>query len=333
MEGEQVNRSGNKGKLRLIGEVHAPNKIVDGLVAIVDLVGDGPLPQIHEGGADVKVLREGVVQVGSEEILVCAVFVFRLPSDVNGGSGVEVSLVDDGDSTHVVVDGIVHIFLQGDTASGNFDRALRHIRSGDSELGTVGGTVGALDIELVLVGDLLRHRLGHRVEGVEGVFVSQLRFGDDRPQVFAERLNMGEIDAAVSGVDGTSHSGGIVDEVENTIRVGVLLLVQTVQTQQPDQWDALLAALGEETVRHTLSVTRVENIQTEFLIGNLISRKAIHVLHHEFPEGRPGVGVAALQQLHADTLGSGNLIGEFTDLIDFVVADDRVLEGNGQHLV
>ena len=126
---------------------------------------------------------------------------------------------------------------------------------------------------------------------------------------------------------------GTVNEVENAIRRGILLLVQTVQTHQTDQRDALLCTLREEAVRRALGITRVEDVQTELVGRDLVGRQAIDVLHHQLPQRRLSVQTRTLQQLGPNTAGGGHLVGELTHLIDLVVTDDGILERHGQHLV
>ena len=86
---------------------------------------------------------------------------------------------------------------------------------------------------------MLGRGLGHRIERVEGVFVGQVGLiGEDfLVDVFAERLQHREIDAAIRSVDGTTLRGRMVDEVEHAItaRYGVVLGGQVVQTHQVEQ--------------------------------------------------------------------------------------------------
>ena len=194
-------------------------------------------------------------------------------------------------------------------------------------------SVATFNVVFVLVGYLLGHRLRHRVQRVESVFVGQLRFIDYRPQIPAERLGCGEIDTAVGGIDGTARDLGSVNEVENTIRRGILLLVQPVQAHQTDQRYTFLGTFCEETVRRACRITCVKDVQTELVGRNLIGRKIVHVLHHQLPQWGFGIQGGTLQQLDTQTVRSSHLVGELTHLIHLVVTDHRVLERHGQHLV
>ena len=55
VETQQVNGLRNERKLRLIGEIHTPNQVVDGLVAVVDLIGDRTLAKVQQSGPDSEV--------------------------------------------------------------------------------------------------------------------------------------------------------------------------------------------------------------------------------------------------------------------------------------
>ena len=332
VESQQINSFREKRHLGLISEIHTPNQVVDRLIAIIDLIGDRTLAQIQQRGTHREILGENIIQIHTEHALVGLIGIVYLRRDLNRRSGSQDALVDDRHHTHVVVDGVVDIFRQLHTAGCHLHRFGR-TAAREVEFGTIRRTVTTLNVVLVLVGDLLRHRLRHRVQRIESVFVGQLRLIDHRTQVLTERLGGGEIDAAVIRVNRTTCKMGAVNEVENTIGRGILLLVQTVQTHQPNQRNALLRTLREETIRGALGVARVEDVQAEFVGRDLIGRKAIHVLHHQIPQRRFGVQVRALQQLGTYTVRGGHLVGELTHLVHFVVADHGVLERNGQHLV
>ena len=332
VETQQVNGFGDKGHFGFIGEIHTPNQVVDGLVTIVDLVGDRTLPKVQQGSPDSEVRRKDIIQTHSEHPLVHLVVVVRFRRDGDGRSGSQDALVGNSHHTHVIVDRIVHIFRQSNTAGGHFDR-FRSSSAGEMEFRTVRRTIASLNVVFVLVGNLLRHRFRHRIKRIEGIFVCQSRVIEHGAQIFTERLRGGEIDSSVVGVDGTAIGGSSVNEVEDTVRSGILLLVQSVQTHQPDQRDTLLGTLREETVGRAFRVTRIENVQAELVSGKLISGKTVNILHHEFPQRRLGVQAGTLQQLDTDTVRGGHLIGELTHLINMVVTDDRILEGHCQHLV
>ena len=264
METQQVDGFCDEGHLRLVGEIHTPDQVVDGLVTVVHLVGDGTLAQIQQCRPDGEVLREDVVQIDTEHALVGLVGVVHLRLDLDGRARSQNALVDDGHHAHVVVDGVIDVFRQCDTAGGHLHR-FGGAAALEVELRAVRRAIATFDIVFVLVRDLLRHRLRHGVQRVEGVFVGQRRIVQHCAQVLAERLCRGEIDASVTGVDGTAVEVGTVDEVEDTIRGGILMLVQPVKAHQTDQRDALLFTLREEAVRRALRIARVEDVQAELV--------------------------------------------------------------------
>ena len=332
MERQQVDGLRDEGKLGLVSKVHTPNQVVDGLVTVVDLVGERPLTQVQQRRTHREIGGEYIIQIDTEHTLVGLVGVIGLGGDLDGRAGSQDALVDDGHHTHIVVDSVIDILDQLDTASGHLHR-LGGTAAREMEFRSVRRSVATLDVVLVLVGDLLRHGLRHRVQRIEGILVGQLRIVQHGTQVLTERLRGGEIDTSVRGVDGTAVDMGTVDEVEDTIRRGILMLVQTVETHQTNQRNALLRTLREESVRRTLHIAGVQNVQAELVGRNLIGRQAIDVLHHQLPQRRLGVQAGALQQLDTNTVGGGHLIGELTDLIHLVVTDHRVLERHSQHLV
>ena len=334
MEREQINGFCNKRKCRLVIEVHPPNCIVNRLVTVVDFLSNRTLVQIQDGRTHIEILIESVIQIQAEHALVVHSeigLVFK--GDINRSTRIEHALIDDGNRTHTIVDGVVHVFGQGDAAGRHLHGALGHIHRVQLNLGAGTRLVTTFQVVLVLGGILLRQRTCSAVQCIEGIAFGSGGVGQYGAQVLAERFNGGEINLTIVGVDGTSLRGRIVDEVENTIRNRVLLLVQSIQPHQLDQCDALFVTRVEEAVGNAFVIAGVEDVQTEVIFGNLIGIQTVNVLHHQVPQRRFGIQRGALQQLDAQAVRCADLIGKFADLIDVVIADDGILESNGQHLI
>ena len=118
---------------------------------------------MHHGTADLEILREVIFPVQAQHCLsLHAVFGVRLIRGSDVGSCVEDTLVDDGNLTGRVVDGIVCSLLKRNTSCGDLHRTLRnvicveryHIRLGSLKL----------THKRVLI--LLRYLFGYCLRGV-----------------------------------------------------------------------------------------------------------------------------------------------------------------------
>ena len=151
-------------------------------------------------------------------------------------------------------------------------------------------------------------------------------------QVATERLGPWQEHKTLVGLNVTGSGRRPVDIVEQTIRILVLALVQTVEAEQLDQRHA--AGRGEIPCRNTPVVTGIHDVESEILPAELIGIERIDVLHHQIPKRGIRIQHGRFQQLDNQYLRILNsLIGKFPYLIHGTVSHNLVLIGNRQDLV
>lgn len=158
----------------VVVEVDAPDGVVDGLVADVDLLGQSFLAEVHDGGADVEPFRELVVDVESEKRFpLCREHRLVFESDVDALSRVDYRLVGDGHYAHGVVDRIVAVFGQHDASGGDDDRSARNVHGFEAYLRSVAGLIFAGEDEFVLCSELASYYEGAVVKFLIAVLLGQ----------------------------------------------------------------------------------------------------------------------------------------------------------------
>ena len=111
----------------------------------------------------------------------------------------------------------------------------------------------------------------------------------------------------------------------------LIIIVQTVGTQQFDQGLILYLHLRDIRQIDTCCVTLVFHIQSELI---LLHRRGevIHVLHHQVPVTLFGVVAGVLQRLDEERLTHiGDIAGELTHLVGCTAVS--VFVSHGQHLI
>ena len=151
--------------------------------------------------------------------------------DINVRARLKDRGVENGNRSHGVIHGIVHIFHEGSTSGGDGDATARHIHGAETYLAAIGAFVFTGKTEFVF----LRHLLGYHESGVvefgETVFAYQSRvIIQCFRQMRAKRLQYREDDFTGRGVHGESF-----EEVQSSIRAGIVFLVQSVQIHNAEQ--------------------------------------------------------------------------------------------------
>ena len=158
---------------------------------------------------------------------------------------------------------------------------------------------------------------------------------DNLTQVAPEGFDIGEEDAACAGLDDTSFECSTVEPVEDSIGIVVVLRgVHAVQAEELNEGNALFGAGGEVAYAHTAFTALVEDVEAEVFSPYLGAAQEVDVFHHQPPKRAAGVRARPFEQLDDKGVRVVDAVGgEFTHLVDGGVANDLVLEGDGQHLV
>ena len=151
-----------------------------------------------------------------------------------------------------------------------------------------------------------------------------MRIIDTVRQGTAKRFEYGKHDPPVLREDG--QSGHIV---ENAIRLGILLDIEIVHVEHPDQGDGGQVGRRQESLQ-SLSRIFIEDIQFEILLADIVGANVIDVLHHQVPQGDIHPLGDALQHLDEQNIGLllivRHIIGEFTHLIVAAVVGEFIAD-------
>ena len=143
--------------------------------------------------------------------------------------------------------------------------------------------------------------------------------------MLTERLCHGEIDASLA-------DGVVLHEVELTVRVGSVVIVQTVEVHGLQQGGALQLLFGQVGDIDTAGVALVLDVQLEFLLRNAGGSQAIYVLHHQSPCGQTGTAAGRFQQFHVEgRCVVSQVAAELTHLVGHATVS--VFVGNTQYVV
>ena len=148
------------------------------------------------------------------------------------------------------------------------------------------------------------------------------------PQLRAERLHAGEDDLTRLRLNGIA-----LHKVEEAIRVGIAIGVQTIQSQHTNQ--QLIGGIALRQVVHvgTCRVALIHHVQLELLLLHRIGSQGIDILHHQVPIAHIGRHGRTFQQLHIKAIGGVRLAirRELTHLIGLAPIDKA--ESHTEHLI
>ena len=315
-------------KLRVVVDVEAKHRVVDGLVADVHLFGERLLGEVEHGGADGEILVEGILHIEAQECLALG-GEERLVLKCHGYAltRVDDALVGDGDDTHRIIDGIVGVLGQAHAAGHHHYRAAGHVHGVEAYLRAGGCLIGAGEDKLVLVGKLAGDYQRGVVQLFVDIFLRQHGVVDFPLQVAAERLCHGEDNLAVGGIDGVP-----LDEVEESVGVALLVGVDAVEVHHLQQRSVRHRSDGEVVDEGAGGVGEILDAELEVLALHLVCAERVDVLHHQPPDGHLGVDGGGFEHLHVEALrGGGDVGGKFAHLINLAVVG--VFVGYAQHVV
>ena len=255
---ELVEQVGEPLALLLPRHVQTPDGVVQGLVAHGHLGGERLLREVHQGTANQEVLGEVVFPVHAKHGFAFKRFGRAFQTDVDRRAGVENALVDDGHLAGGIVHGVVAVFHQRHTACRHHDRAAGHVHGAERDDVARGGFVLSGQDELVFLDVLLRLGAGGVVEGLELIFLGHDGVAQYFVEVAAEGFHAGEEDASLRAVNGVAFH-----EVEVSVRVQVVLVVQAVQAQKADERLVLELLFGQVVEVNARRVAQVFDVEPE----------------------------------------------------------------------
>ena len=129
---------------------------------------------MHDGTANDEVFAELIFEVCAEERLALhgeSGLVFKF--NIHIGTRFENRSIEDGDRSHGVVHGVVHILDECSTAGCDGDRTAWHIHRTKAYLAAVRSFVFTGEVEFILLAQLLCNDESGVVEFLEAVFIDQ----------------------------------------------------------------------------------------------------------------------------------------------------------------
>ena len=91
-------------------------------------MGKGTLIQVHDGGAEIKILVHLVIKVCSDQALGLDIeHLVALHRDADRSPGIQQALIDDPDPAQGVIDGIIHVLGKLDTSGRDVYRTLGYV--------------------------------------------------------------------------------------------------------------------------------------------------------------------------------------------------------------
>ena len=218
--------------------------------------------------------------------------------------------------------------MQVHSSGSDLHRALRHVVCIEGYHVGVGALKLSHEYELILLCGLLGHGLRRVIQLVEHVFarlvVGHSALHELAAQVVTEGLCRRQEHAAVA------HRIA-ADEVEIAVGVQLVVIVQAVTAQHPQQRTLLHPLVGDVGEVHSCRVALVFDVEAEpgLLNGG---GEVVHILHHQVPVALGGVVRRVLQCLHEECLRCLGVVAcKLSHLVG--LSSGSKLEGHGQHLV
>ena len=328
--GQFVEHVGEPLTLLLPVEVHAPKGVVERFCTHRHLRGQSLFGEVLHGTAHLEILREVVLPVQAEHRLPHLPVVGEaLQRHVHRRSGIDDALVQNGHLAGIVIHRIVGAFVQFLTAGCHHHRPWRHVVG--TQRNHAGIRTAKLSHEQVFV--FLGHLLGGSLRGVvefgEGILLSHGRRDAITLQivlkVLAERLHAGEEHAPVA------HRVA-AHVVEIAIRMGLVVVIQAVGTDQLDDGQVFHLRLRNIREVHARGIALVFHVEPE-LVALHRRCQVIHVAHHQLPVRHLRRLARVLERFHVKGVGgiAGDVRGKFSHLVGLAVV--RIFIGHGQHLV
>ena len=328
-EGDLVEHRGEP--LTLLFPVHtqSPYRVVQRFLSQRHLRGECLFGEVHQRTADLEVLRELIFPVDTHHRLTLhAVVGVRLQRHVHVRTGIDDALVEDGHLTRRVIHTIVSTLRQRHTTCRHHHRSWRHVIGIEGDHTARRTLILSRHDVLILLRNLFGGGLRGVVELTEHVFLGRHGIHTGTPQLFpqitAERLRRGQEHTSVA-------HGVAIHEVEVAVRVGFVVLVQVVSTQQSYQRTVLHLRLRDIVEIHAYGVALELNIEAE--LGPLHRRgEVIHVFHHQVPVTLLRMVRGVLQRPHKERLrGIRQVTGKLTHLIGHTAIGELI--GDCQHLI
>ncbi len=256
-----------------------------------------------------------------------------LQLDIDIGARLKNGLIENGNRTHGVIHGVVYILDKRSSSGGNRNTSAGDIHGVEPYLAAAGTLVLTRKVELILLGVLLCRDERGIVEFLIDILVGYDVAAYLLAQVRTERLQYGEDNASVGGIDRQP-----LYIVELAVGVRILLLVESVEVHHPEQRFALDCPFCNVLHICTDRVVAVGYIEFELIGRDTRCAEGIDVLHHQIPCTRIldiGSVVGGLQEFQNQRIRGTEVVarigGELTYLVDLSVVG--VLIGYGEDLI
>ena len=302
---KQIDQFCNQRNFLAKVHIHSPNGVARRLFLVVHFLSYGAFVQLHQGSSESEVFVYFVVGSQSKQALG-----YRTEHRVgfcrygNRCSRIEIALVDNPNSSHCIIDSIVCSFGKCYSSCHYLYRTLGYVHRTERNLRSRRGFEPSFQVELVLIGVLLCLRLRKGVKRVKTILVGKLIIVQGSPQIFAKRLNGRKEYQSLVSLYCSTCGCGIIDKVEHSVGIHVLLIVHSVQAEHLQKRYALIVSISEISRLHSVFVCLIQNIQTKILFRNLVSiGNAIDILHHQFPNRVANIERRAFQQFYNQGIG------------------------------
>ncbi len=250
-----------------------------------------------------------------------------LKADPNRHPRGQEAFVQDAHLAQGVIHREVLVFNQLAAARRDRNRSARYVEGVELDQRTSRRLVAATEHEFVELGLLLGAEKRRVVELLEDVALFFLLRGQLARQSRTKGLQDGQDHPASLAQDCNP-----LDVVKQSIWEGVVVAVDMVQIQHLNQQLVLDRRFGQEGNGQARFVVSVQHLQAEILGRKLEGIQAVHVLHHQVPNGRLHIEQGVLQQLQYQRLGRDNtVVGKFADLVGPAVS--RVLVGDRKNFI
>ncbi len=231
IERKFIKQFGQSGHFTAVIQIHSIHRIANGIFSVELLDEERPLAQPNNGTSKRQFLAGEVIEAHAQEILLLkSEGLIVLVIDVDGYTRIDNGLIDDTQTSQIVIDLVIDILDQNLSASRDRHRSAGNVvsqlilRCSTGAAGTESGRLGpAYDLESIQVGIGLCDGLDRIVKRIIQKLFAYGCVRINIVEVTTERFENREDDAALLGNHGVPF-----DEVKDPIRLRVILVIQSI---------------------------------------------------------------------------------------------------------
>ena len=248
-------------------------------------------------------------------------------TDPNGNAAGQQGFVQNADLAQRVIHREILVFGQFGPSCRHRNRPPGNVEGIELNHRPSGTFVAAFDHKFVQLGLGLGSEPGGVVQLLKNVAFA-LRF---RGQFFRQRTSEG-LQNRENNATGLGMDCDPFNVIENSVGKGVAVAVDFVCAQGLHQELVLDAGLRQKRNGQTRGVVSVQDIQTEILLRQLEGIQAVHILHHQVPNGHAHIQDRTFQKLQNQRFRRiYSVVGKLPHLVHAAVG--RILISNRQYLV